>query len=33
MLGGSYQAQIDLKTGSGQKSCVKIYNIYIKTKK
>ncbi|CAF1430175.1 unnamed protein product [Adineta ricciae] len=33
MLSGSYQAQIDLITGSGRKLCIAINNISIKTKK
>ena len=33
MLGGNYQAQIELKTKSGQKGCVKINDIYIQMNK
>ncbi|CAF1327728.1 unnamed protein product [Adineta steineri] len=33
MLSGNYQAQIDLETSTKQKGCVKIYNIFLKTKK
>jgi hypothetical protein len=31
MISGKYQAEINLETSSGQKGCVKINNIDIKT--
>ncbi|UJR22263.1 hypothetical protein I4U23_025324 [Adineta vaga] len=33
VLSGSYQAQIDFKTSSGERLCIKITNISIKTRK
>jgi hypothetical protein len=30
-LVGSYQAQINVKTGSGQKGCVKVSNVHIQS--
>ncbi len=32
-LAGSYQAQIDIQTQSGEKGCVELSNVHIKSSK